>query len=49
MKLETNNRKKTGKLMSIQKLNNTLFSDQKVKEEIKRRVKNTLKQMKMEI
>ena len=33
--------------MSIQKLNNTLFNDQKVKEEIKRRVKNTLKQMKM--
>ena len=48
MKLEINNRRKTGKFANMWKLNSTLLNNQKVKDEIKREVKKILKQMKME-
>ena len=42
MKLEINNRRKTGKVTSIQKLNNTILNNQIVKDELKREIKKYL-------
>ena len=47
MKLEINNRRKTGKFMDTWKLN-TILNNHWVEEEIKGKSKNILKQMKME-
>ena len=43
MKLDINNRRKDGKSTNMWKLNNILLDNQWVKEEIKRKVKNTLR------
>ena len=48
MKLENNNKRKTGKLTNTQKLNNSLLNNQQIKEEIKGG-KSILRQMKMKI
>ena len=42
-------KKKTGKITNMWRLNNMLLNNQWVNEEIIREIKNTLKQMKMEI
>ena len=48
MKLEINNRRKSGKFTNMWKLNNTLLTNQWIKEEIKGESKNIFKQMKVE-
>ena len=42
MKLEINNRTKSGKFMNLWKLNNTLLNNQWIKEEITREIRTYL-------
>ena len=44
MKLEITYKKKTGKFTNMWRLNNMLLNNQWVKEEIKREIKNSLRQ-----
>ena len=48
MKLEINYKKKPGRFTNMWTLNNLPLNNQWVREEIKREIKNTLRQMKME-
>ena len=48
MKLEINCKKATGNFTNIWKLNNILLSNQRIKEESKRKYESTLRQTKME-
>ena len=41
MKIEINNRRKTGKFTNMWKLNNTIFNNQWSREEITRQLENT--------
>lgn len=43
MKLELTNRRESEKLTNMWKLNNTLLNNQRVKEEITRKLENTLR------
>ena len=49
LKKEINYMKKTRKFRNIWRLNNMLLNNQWVKEEIKREIKNILREIKMEI
>ena len=48
MKLEINNRRKFDNSQKMWRLNNTLLNNQRVKKEIKREIKDILKQTEME-